>query len=90
MSPSETGLNRQQIRRSLSSSLLLVKLNPSHMEEPPDPSSSRIISEFVFGIHLPWFVHTEERGRQAMDVSFSLHEGGEGGDAVPNEVVGLS
>lgn len=35
-------------------------------------------------------VHAEEGGRPALEVSFSLHEGGEGGDTVANKVVGLA
>lgn len=38
----------------------------------------------------PGLVHAEEGGRQPADVPLPLHEGGEGGDAVPDEVVGSS
>lgn len=48
-------------------------------------------SEFLFlRVDFSRLVHAEEGRRPAVDVPLPLDEGGEGGDTVPDEVVGLA
>lgn len=98
----KTCLNSSQGSSSNSQPFLLIlaqsKTRPEtlHIKYPPDPFyySVELVpsSEFLFRFFLcvGRRLNTKERGGQAADVSFSFHECGEGGDAVPDEVVCLS